>query len=200
MIKYPKVSDELLSVKVKKILFKMMKDGEFDKTGRLPSEAEIADKLSVSRTVIRDVYRLLETEGYIIRRRGIGTLINYNVLYIKERLDVDHVDEFYNLVRESNNTPETRFLEYCELAATPELAERFNIEPGDLLICLKRVITADGIPVIYCENYFPKVFLCKKISSENDFKRPIFEFMEHYCNMRIHHEIANIKPILLSKK
>ncbi|HDL64590.1 MAG TPA: GntR family transcriptional regulator, partial [Proteobacteria bacterium] len=52
---FTKIDNQPLSEKVKNVLLKMMKDGAFGRSGRLPSEDKLAENLGVSRTVIRDV-------------------------------------------------------------------------------------------------------------------------------------------------
>lgn len=199
MADFPKIGDKLLSDKVKDVLFKMIKEGAFNDTGRLPPESEVASKLGVSRTVIRDVYRLLENEGYIIRRRGIGTIINYNVISVKVRLDIDHENEFYDLVLEAGHVPDTAFISSTEIPAEGELMKQLKLLKNEPVFAIERLITADGEPVIFCRNYFPKRFLNKNAIDSGDLNRPIFEFLDNYCNIKIHQEIANIKPILLSE-
>ena len=42
---------------------------------RLPSERQMADALSISRTTVQNAYRTLESQGYIETRRGSGTFV-----------------------------------------------------------------------------------------------------------------------------
>ena len=200
MADFPKMGERLLSEKVKDLLFKMIKEGSFDDTGRLPPESELSSKMAVSRTVIRDVYSLLENEGYITRRRGIGTIINYNVLRVKVRLDIDYEYEFYDLVRESGHIPDSEFIVSSEVKATGEIMNQLKLAKGETVVLIERLITADKEPVIYCKNYFPKTFLIKSTFESLDIKRPIFEFLDKFCSKKIHLEIATVQPILLTKK
>lgn len=52
-----------------------------------PSELELADVLGVSRTVVRDALSDLERDGYLERVRGIGTLVNRDVVRVENRMD-----------------------------------------------------------------------------------------------------------------
>lgn len=54
---------------------------------QLPSELELADVLGVSRTVVRDALSDLERDGYLERVRGIGTLVNRDVVRVENRMD-----------------------------------------------------------------------------------------------------------------
>ncbi len=44
--------------------------------GRLPSEPNLAEQLSVSRATLREAMRTFETQGIIRRRQGSGTYVN----------------------------------------------------------------------------------------------------------------------------
>jgi DNA-binding FadR family transcriptional regulator len=49
--------------------------GEFIRGGRLPSERELAEKLQVSRTSVREALIALELEGYVEVRVGAGVFV-----------------------------------------------------------------------------------------------------------------------------
>ena len=44
--------------------------GDYLPGDRLPSERDIADRLEVSRESVREAIRVLESEGYVVSRRG----------------------------------------------------------------------------------------------------------------------------------
>ncbi|HON42182.1 MAG TPA: winged helix-turn-helix domain-containing protein, partial [Bacillota bacterium] len=43
--------------------------------GKLPPETVLAQQLGVSRTALREALQRLESEGYIVRRRRVGTIV-----------------------------------------------------------------------------------------------------------------------------
>ena len=49
--------------------------GTYRPGSRLPSEAELAEQLAVSRPTLRESLRLLEERGMISRRHGRGTFV-----------------------------------------------------------------------------------------------------------------------------
>jgi len=120
-VAFPKIDNQLLSVKVKNVLLKMMKDGAFGHSGRLPSEDKLAENLGVSRTVIRDVLASFEQKGFILRRRGIGTIINYHVLNLQTRFDLE--PEFLDLITEGGYTPRTAFVHIHHQKADREISD-----------------------------------------------------------------------------
>lgn len=69
----------------------------------LPSEPEIAKRLAVSRTTVREALRILEIAGIIETRQGIGSVVlEPNMSFIKEtmaRLINDQGEEFEYLMQ-----------------------------------------------------------------------------------------------------
>src|SRR5215211_7181512 len=56
-------------------------NGSFQPGSQLPTEAELCEALAVSRTVVREALRVLEDEGLVMRRHGIGTFVrNHPIL------------------------------------------------------------------------------------------------------------------------
>ncbi|MEG2372033.1 MAG: winged helix-turn-helix domain-containing protein, partial [Hydrogenoanaerobacterium sp.] len=68
----PHFGGKLMSTQVSALLMKELKTGIFCKSEKLPSEVELAERLGVSRTVIRDALSDIEREGFVERVRGIG--------------------------------------------------------------------------------------------------------------------------------
>ena len=77
----------VISQQIAARLLEELRDGCYAGVDRLPAEVELAAGMGVSRTVIRDALAELEREGYVERVRGIGTVINRQVVAVRGRLD-----------------------------------------------------------------------------------------------------------------
>ncbi|HHD2752135.1 TPA: GntR family transcriptional regulator [Clostridium perfringens] len=66
---------ELLYVTVYDKLFKMINEGTFPENSRLPSEPELAKRLGISRSTLRQALALLQDDGLIRNIRGKGNYI-----------------------------------------------------------------------------------------------------------------------------
>lgn len=86
----------LTEMATQKILAQI-REGEYREAQRLPPEKEIALQIGVSRTVVRDAMAVLEREGFISRKHGLGTVINRHVIAITNRMDLEQ--EFCEEVR-----------------------------------------------------------------------------------------------------
>jgi GntR family transcriptional repressor for pyruvate dehydrogenase complex len=66
---------DALVERVVQMLEKQVLDGRLPVGSRLPAEREFAERLGVSRTVLREAVRILGTKGLLETRHGIGTTI-----------------------------------------------------------------------------------------------------------------------------
>ncbi|MDO0825581.1 GntR family transcriptional regulator [Desulfosporosinus nitroreducens] len=190
----PKLDNEQLSSKAHKILLAMLREGAFDQSGKLPPEEILAQKLGISRSVVRDVLAAFESEGFITRRRGIGTIINKHVLKVTSRLDLEK--EFLEEVADCGYTPSVGFVTPSVIKADEEAAERLEIPVGEELIVVERLILANGQPAIYCIDHLSSSLIIDNNYSLNDLKPPIFSFLEQYCHCSVQMDLTKIAPYL----
>ena len=81
-----RLGGELRSHQAARRLLEELRRGRYADAAQLPSELELADVLGVSRTVVRDALSDLERDGYLERVRGIGTLVNRDVVRVENRM------------------------------------------------------------------------------------------------------------------
>jgi DNA-binding FadR family transcriptional regulator len=72
---FEKIPARALSDTVAQQLQKQIEKGSFAKTGKLPTEAVLAQEFGVSRTVIREAISRLKNEGMVEPRQGSGVFI-----------------------------------------------------------------------------------------------------------------------------
>ena len=72
---FEKIPPRALSDSVAQQLQKLIEKGSFAATGKLPSEAVLAQEFGVSRTVIREAISRLKNEGMVEPRQGSGVFI-----------------------------------------------------------------------------------------------------------------------------
>ena len=72
---FEKIPPRALSDTVAQKLQKLIETGSFATTGKLPTEAVLAQEFGVSRTVIREAISRLKNEGMVEPRQGSGVFI-----------------------------------------------------------------------------------------------------------------------------
>lgn len=165
--------------------------------GRLPSEPDLARLVGASRATLRQALAELEMEGLIIRKHGVGTFVNQRVLNIGQRLD--EVWDFLEMIEVAGHAASPRH-HYMNLEpASPELAEKLGLEPGDEVIITANVFLADDIPVIYCIDYLPSHLVTQAYRQE-ELQGPVYSFLINRCETRIEYCIAELLPVVATEE
>ena len=119
--------------------------GTFRPGSQLPTEAELCEMLGVSRTVVREALRVLEDEGLIARRHGVGTFVRNHPILKNFNFNFGITE----MIESAGLKPGTSDLAIQKETADEEKAKQLGVQPGTLLITVERVRTADGHPVVY---------------------------------------------------
>ncbi|MFS8049312.1 phosphonate metabolism transcriptional regulator PhnF [Rhizobium sp. BR 314] len=111
---------------------------------RLPSERALSEQFGVSRVTMRRAIAELEGEGLLRVARGSGAYVRADMpvrfqLGEKVRFSKDLTAADANLTR--------KVVSAREVPATPDIATRLNLQPGELVLEMCVVAYADALPV-----------------------------------------------------
>lgn len=126
---------------------------ELGEGGLLPTERELAERYGVARETLRLALRELLLEGRLTRR-GRGTVVAGPK--IEQPLSLSSYTEG---VRRQGRTPGRRLIDLERFPATAEVAAELELEPGDEVWHLERVLLADEERVGLESTYVPKALL-----------------------------------------
>lgn len=171
-----------------------MKQGIYADADRLPPEIELAKQMGISRTLVRDCLSILEREGFINRKHGVGTVINRQVLNVLTRMDLEK--EFLQMVEDAGYEAKIASCCYERIAADEQVAHQLGLKPGDEVYKTVRLITADGEPVIYCTDYISVHLIKNEIYDETLLKEPIFVFLEQECQTTVSMDVTEVSAVV----
>ena len=120
---------------------------------RIPSEMELAKSYGVGRITVRRAIEELSRAGYLNRQQGRGTFVCAPKLKRKIR-QKDDVQSFSDACRVNGMEPGACVISRKILPADSTEAQFFGVPVGTDLICVERVRTADGVPVMLENNAF----------------------------------------------
>ena len=160
---------------------------------RLPSEPALATELGVSRATLREALRTLEAEGLVRRMWGSGTYVAQGSRVVNS-LDVNFgVTEAIRAAGMEAGTEQGRY--WFEPASAAE-AGQLNLEPGQDVLVVERVRTADGKPVVLSRDILPARFVADRPGlADQMLKRSMYEVLEKDLGIAIHHGVASFRPI-----
>lgn len=120
---------------------------------KLPSEPKLAKDLGVSRATLREAMRTFESQGLLRRRQGLGTFVVGPKQVIESGLEV--LESIETQAKKIGLPVSMGDFEILEKTAKRKEAEKLNLEIGDPLIEVRRVIFADGSPAAYLVDVLP---------------------------------------------
>ena len=127
--------------------------GVYAAGSRIPSEMELAKSYGVGRITVRRAIEELSRAGYLSRQQGRGTFVCAPKLKRKIR-QKDDVQSFSDACRVNGMEPGARVISRKILPADSTEAQFFGVPVGTDLICVERVRTADGVPVMLENNIY----------------------------------------------
>src|SRR5439155_20280815 len=142
----------LRSVSVQGRLTEGIGPGPLAAGSRLPSDPELPAEFGVSRAILREALRALEGKGLVHRRWGSGT-------YVTERTRVaNSLEENFGVsdaIRAAGMQAGIEQGRKWTGPASASEAERLGLDPGQDVLVVERVRTADGRPVVFSRDILP---------------------------------------------
>jgi GntR family transcriptional regulator len=120
---------------------------QFVKTGRLPTEVQLAKRYGVSLITVREALGSLEEDGMIVRRRRFGTFVRPEV-YDHQELRV--LGSIETVVSHQANE-DTEVLERKKIVVPEEFKSFFR--DSRKVFLFRRLRRKDGTPLSYVLNY-----------------------------------------------
>lgn len=111
---------------------------------RLPSEVELAARLGVGRSTIRETMSHLELAGIVERKRGVGTVLAGTGK--PPAVGLETLASLESLAARQGWSCGTKDVEIRSGSADAEQARRLQIAPGSEVSIVRRTKTRDGRP------------------------------------------------------
>jgi GntR family transcriptional regulator len=164
-----------LHVQLKEILKKEILDGLFKE--KIPSERELIERFSVSRSTVREAISALVMEGILEKKHGKGTFISHRP--VEEWLG--SITTYNEIIGEMGMKPGTRLL-YQGIETTPESVA--NTLEVDRFYRIDRLRYANEIPIALEMQYYP-VEIGLKLKEFDLDEAVIYELLEVSLGYRL---------------
>lgn len=120
---------------------------------KIPSERVLAERLGVSRMTVRRAVDDLVRLGRLERRSTSGTHIAGPS--VMRPLDLGQATSFTRVMQTSGARPGARLLFFEARSASRQLAEHLALSEGAPLIVIRRLRTANGLPIAVETSHLP---------------------------------------------
>jgi GntR family transcriptional regulator len=171
-----RTSAVLLHVQIERLLHELIRRPPYSSGALLPNELTMASKLGVSRGTVRESILNLVRQGFLERRKGMGTrvvqtgLVAWASLTGEMRLKGIEVQSF--------------FLKVSEKTAKGKIATALQVPAGTAVKFLDQVRGWDERPVLQSRSWFhPRL----KLSGEEDFSRPLYTLLQEETGVAADH-------------
>ena len=166
--------------------------GTYRPGSQLPTEAELCEMLGVSRTVVREALRVLEDDGLVARRHGVGTFVRNHPILKNLNFNFGITE----MIESAGLKPGTSHLAIRNEAADEEKAEQLRVPVGTPLITVERVRTADGRPVVYSLDTLPESLIQRaEFDPQLLLTESIYNILQKTLGQVIEYGTARLLPV-----
>lgn len=153
-------------------LRKIIEEEEYQNGKILPNEVDMAKKLAISRTTLRQAINTLVSEGLLVRKKRIGTRVAPTQVSSKSNNWLSFSQEM-----KVRGIPIKNFeLHISWILPDDTTANFFDIKKDRKILKLERVRGKVNEPFVYFVSFFhPRIGL----TGNEDFKRPLYEILEN---------------------
>lgn len=184
-----------LYYQLKQTILKWIESGEYLPGALLPSEKQLQEMFSISRTTVRLALRELEQEGLVVRSPGKGTFVAQMKMESGPRRLLSFTQEMYNIGLKTTNL----VISLQKEKVTGRTGKLLNLGENQEIWHWERIRYADGDPIVTEVDYVPAQ-LVQTIDSSVIRNRSFYDFLEQeygimiaYANERVECHVANMR-------
>ncbi|MCK9282794.1 MAG: GntR family transcriptional regulator [Rhodocyclaceae bacterium] len=166
---------------IKSLIMQGLETGEWRPGEAIPSESELAERFSVSQGTVRKAVDEMAAENLLIRRQGKGT-------FVASHNDPRAFFRFLRLIPISGGVEPSHSmpLECWRAKAGPEAARVLQINIGEPIIVVRRLLQFSGKTVVVDEIYLPgEVFAGLTLDILKDYQGSLYSLFETRFGVRM---------------
>lgn len=181
---YIQIADRLIS---------QIESGELASGDRLPPERDLSEELGVNRMTLRRALGVLEAEGMVVRKHGVGTFIGSPK--IDRQMDV--VFRFTRGMQNRGYTPGAQIISLDRILIDAGLARELEIKVSSPAYKILRLRYLNQEPVML-ESYIIPGERFRGLDGFDLEKRSIYEVMETEFSVKIARARQSFEPVVAS--
>ena len=168
-------------------------DAQLRPHDKLPTERELAGELAVSRLTIRRVLDNLERERRVYRVQGAGTFVREP--HVAKSLELTSFSED---MRQRGMAPGSVLRSADVRAAGARIGQELTLSPGDPVVHIARVRTADGEPICLEHSYIPAALAPGLL--QMDLEGSLYELLNTHFRLELEHATQTINATVVDEE
>ncbi len=128
-----------------------IRDEVFPLGSALPRETELGAALGVSRTVVREALMLLEEDGLIVTRRGVGRFVAEDI----PRVGLEELRPFEQALADQDGAVTVRPIEFVMQSSTDFTSAHLALDAEANTWFRESILERDGEPVAIVQEHLP---------------------------------------------
>ena len=192
MLKSAKAARKTLTEIAHYELRQAITEGTFRPGSQLPTEAELCEMLGVSRTVVREALRVLEDDGLVTRRHGVGTFVRNHPILKNLNFNFGITE----MIESAGLKAGTSHLAVLKETADEEKSQQLRVPLGTPLTTVERVRTADGRPVVFSIDTLTDTLIERaQFDPERLRTESIYKLLQNSLGQAVEYGIARLLPV-----
>lgn len=177
---------------IKGLITRELEAGVWKPGEAIPSELDLAARFKVSQGTVRKAIDELAADNLLVRRQGKGTFV---ATHAEQRIQY----RFLRLMPDDGNTQgmARRLLEVRRTRAPADVARLLDVKSGDAVVQLRRLLLAEGRPVVLDEIWLPggpfKGLTAERLA---DYKGPMYGMFETEFGVRMIRAEEKIRAVV----
>ena len=158
----------------------------------LPTEQELTLCYGVSRPTIRSALQRLNDDNIVKTIHGRGTFITQMAAYPHMR--IDKLKGYYPLLLEGGYEVSLKELGHTEVEALPFASKFLDPALQKSFVSVRRLLSCDGLPAIYLEEYLPKNEI--KTFDFTELPSSVYDLAARFMGQKIKYTVSVFSPLL----
>jgi GntR family transcriptional regulator len=182
-----------LYIQIAERMISQIETGELSPGDRLPAERELSENLGINRMTLRRALRVLESQGLVLRRHGVGTFVG------KPKIDrpMDVLFRFTRGMQKRGLTPGAKVISLEQAPVSAAVGRDLAIPASSPVYRILRLRSINQESVML-ESYTIPVGIFPALDRYDLEKRSIYEVMEVEYSVRIVRARQSFEPVVAS--
>ena len=166
---------EPLSILTKEEILNMLENKVYLPGDMLPSLEEFSKQIGVSRTTLREALKMLEMDGVVTLKQGLGTYVSKGWVFLRDSLNT--LRSTSEMLRSVGFLSTSKIINE-EIIVNDILSKKLNLKAGEEIYKLERIRYAEQRPVIYSTDYLPVKIVGKDFNFRDTKQQSLFVYLE----------------------